>query len=142
MTLAPEQPDDPFQCAVCQSRFTKPVLLPCGHTFCKQCMVSWTRAQDSESGGYRRTIVCPICRAPFPKGSELKPNYALLLAMGVVEANEAAAKATVPPPQMNQMNAVPPAAAAAAASGGGEAPKAGAARGATAAGGSPKEAST
>ncbi|KAH0630426.1 hypothetical protein JD844_013441 [Phrynosoma platyrhinos] len=44
-------------CAVCLDLFTEPVLLGCGHCFCKKCITAFWDAQNSACS-------CPECRAP------------------------------------------------------------------------------
>ncbi|KAI9264734.1 PUA-like domain-containing protein [Sporodiniella umbellata] len=41
-----------LECAICCSRLTSPATTPCGHTFCKECLV---RSLDHHHS-------CPICR--------------------------------------------------------------------------------
>ncbi|KAK3808372.1 MAG: hypothetical protein J3Q66DRAFT_74823 [Benniella sp.] len=41
-----------LQCSVCQEYFIEPVSAPCGHTFCRACIL---QALDVSSG-------CPLCR--------------------------------------------------------------------------------
>ncbi|CAO3679419.1 unnamed protein product [Rhizopus stolonifer] len=53
----PEQDkiDQALECAICCTRFTLPTTTPCGHTFCKNCLV---RSLDHQSA-------CPFCREPL-----------------------------------------------------------------------------
>lgn len=44
--------DQALECAICCTRFTTPTTTPCGHTFCKKCLV---RSLDHQHA-------CPICR--------------------------------------------------------------------------------
>uniref|UniRef100_A0A0G4H758 RING-type domain-containing protein n=1 Tax=Chromera velia CCMP2878 TaxID=1169474 RepID=A0A0G4H758_9ALVE len=43
-----------LKCSICMEVFNSPSSLPCGHTFCEECIVSW---KASKIGG------CPHCRA-------------------------------------------------------------------------------
>jgi len=45
-------------CAVCRDQFVDPVILQCGHSFCRACIV---KNQAFGSGGCR----CPICRMSY-----------------------------------------------------------------------------
>ncbi|XP_066296957.1 uncharacterized protein [Branchiostoma lanceolatum] len=42
-----------FDCSICLQMFTRPKVLPCGHTFCKDCLVKYVK------GG--RSFKCPTC---------------------------------------------------------------------------------
>jgi hypothetical protein len=42
-------------CSLCHQQYTKPKLLPCLHTFCRQCIDSYTPAHSL-------AVVCPVCR--------------------------------------------------------------------------------
>ncbi|KAM6994648.1 tripartite motif containing 35-28 [Tautogolabrus adspersus] len=53
-------------CPVCQGIFRDPVLLPCSHTFCRDCL------QKSSQINTR----CPVCRAEFQEGQDVS-NRAL-----------------------------------------------------------------
>ena len=45
-------------CAVCCEIFTKPVRIPCGHTYCAGCIESWGKREKT----------CPICRKKIGNG--------------------------------------------------------------------------
>ncbi|XP_025080951.1 E3 ubiquitin-protein ligase TRIM33-like isoform X3 [Pomacea canaliculata] len=45
------------ECAVCTNDFTTPKILPCGHLFCRECVISW---MDSKSDAG-----CPLCTCPI-----------------------------------------------------------------------------
>ncbi|KAI9276099.1 hypothetical protein BY458DRAFT_532884 [Sporodiniella umbellata] len=47
--------DQALECAICCTRFTTPTTTPCGHTFCKNCLV---RSLDHQN-------YCPFCRDPL-----------------------------------------------------------------------------
>ena len=61
-------------CAVCWRDFTisiKPFLLPCGHSYCSECI-----------DGLR---TCPLCRRRIPNNYKIITNYSLL---SLIEKNE------------------------------------------------------
>ncbi|PVD22032.1 hypothetical protein C0Q70_17835 [Pomacea canaliculata] len=45
------------ECAVCTKDFTKPMILPCGHLLCRECVLS---CLDS-----KLDAGCPLCRCPI-----------------------------------------------------------------------------
>ena len=47
-------PAESLKCCICTDVFEQPVMLGCGHTFCKACVC-----------GDRRQRNCPQCRAPI-----------------------------------------------------------------------------
>lgn len=51
---------DDLICSVCHGLFQEPVLLTCGHSFCRVCV---SGASEGQSRG-----ICPICRTEFSKG--------------------------------------------------------------------------
>ncbi|XP_033985666.1 zinc-binding protein A33-like [Trematomus bernacchii] len=57
-----------FTCPVCCDIFRDPVVLLCGHSFCKHCLQQWWRQSALQS--------CPTCKGLFP--SE-QPPYNLAL---------------------------------------------------------------
>ncbi|XP_030604204.1 E3 ubiquitin/ISG15 ligase TRIM25-like isoform X2 [Archocentrus centrarchus] len=59
--------EDELICSICLSPFDCPVTIPCGHNFCRDCLLeSW---KDSYS--------CPQCRTVFDTKPELKKNTVL-----------------------------------------------------------------
>uniref|UniRef100_A0A3Q0SW02 RING-type domain-containing protein n=1 Tax=Amphilophus citrinellus TaxID=61819 RepID=A0A3Q0SW02_AMPCI len=59
--------EDELICSICLSPFDCPVTIPCGHNFCRDCLLeSW---KDSYS--------CPQCRTLFATKPELKKNTVL-----------------------------------------------------------------
>ncbi|XP_035678798.1 E3 ubiquitin-protein ligase TRIM17-like [Branchiostoma floridae] len=59
-------PEDSMSCGICLQPFKLPKILPCGHTFCEECLVEAAR------GGLR----CPTCRnvVPIKGGVAALPN--------------------------------------------------------------------
>jgi hypothetical protein len=60
-------------CCICYSTMTAEERLPCGHSFCLNCIHEWARTCRAS---FQR-IVCPICRRAFLH-SQLTPNEAAL----------------------------------------------------------------
>lgn len=48
-------------CPVCQGIFRDPMLLPCTHSFCQECLRSSQRVNNK----------CPVCRAEVQEGQEI-----------------------------------------------------------------------
>ncbi|XP_066440449.1 E3 ubiquitin/ISG15 ligase TRIM25-like [Eleutherodactylus coqui] len=59
-------------CSICLSTYTDPVMLRCGHNFCRVCIRCALDTQD-ESGVYS----CPECREEFQERPALMRNLAL-----------------------------------------------------------------
>lgn len=53
-------------CSVCYNIFSDPVLLPCSHSFCRECL----------KNSWRFHKTCPICRTKLKPGQEVT-NLAL-----------------------------------------------------------------
>ena len=49
-------------CVVCYEVLVDPDQLPCGHSYCKECVVQLREK--------RMSLSCPLCRAPLPPGAE------------------------------------------------------------------------
>lgn len=64
-------PEEPFQqelrCSVCRDIFKNPLLLPCTHSFCEECLQA-----SAKCSGNR----CPLCRQDFAEGQAI-PNRVL-----------------------------------------------------------------
>ncbi|XP_075198217.1 E3 ubiquitin/ISG15 ligase TRIM25-like [Anomaloglossus baeobatrachus] len=63
---------DELLCSICLSTYTDPVMLRCGHNFCRVCIDRALDTQD-ESGVYS----CPDCRERFQERPPLMRNIAL-----------------------------------------------------------------
>ncbi|XP_069619344.1 E3 ubiquitin/ISG15 ligase TRIM25-like [Ranitomeya imitator] len=59
-------------CSICLSTYTDPVMLRCGHNFCRVCIGRVLDTQD-ESGIYS----CPVCREEFQQRPTLMRNLYL-----------------------------------------------------------------
>uniref|UniRef100_A0A8C5KX86 RING-type E3 ubiquitin transferase n=1 Tax=Jaculus jaculus TaxID=51337 RepID=A0A8C5KX86_JACJA len=61
---------DQLQCPICLEVFKEPLMLQCGHSYCKDCLVSLSRRHlDAE-------LRCPVCRQSVD-GSSSPPNVSL-----------------------------------------------------------------
>lgn len=60
---------DQLQCPICLEVFKEPLMLQCGHSYCKGCLVSLSCHLDSE-------LRCPVCRREVD-GSSSPPNVSL-----------------------------------------------------------------
>uniref|UniRef100_A0A803JKY8 Uncharacterized protein n=1 Tax=Xenopus tropicalis TaxID=8364 RepID=A0A803JKY8_XENTR len=63
---------DQLTCPVCRGIYTDPVMLPCGHNFCRGCTGGALGAPGG-SGGYS----CPECRAEYEGPPDLPRNRTL-----------------------------------------------------------------
>lgn len=52
--------DSVLKCSICHDYLLHPITTPCGHTFCKRCLIQWMTSQRGE------TSTCPSCRYTFP----------------------------------------------------------------------------
>lgn len=71
---------DGFCCDICQSAIHKPVLLRCGHVFCKGCITRWSRSKTECN--------CPSCRVPFQASEANVVNEPLYQFIYVVSEQE------------------------------------------------------
>ncbi|KAM5331832.1 E3 ubiquitin-protein ligase TRIM50 isoform 3-T4 [Glossophaga mutica] len=62
--------EDRLQCPICLEVFKEPRMLQCGHSYCKDCLVSLSCHLDSE-------LRCPVCRQKVD-GSSSPPNLSLV----------------------------------------------------------------
>ncbi|KAL9976137.1 hypothetical protein ACROYT_G013392 [Oculina patagonica] len=55
--LRPKSAEENFTCPVCLEILESPILIPCGHTFCNDCLDSCENISGSAT--------CPVCRSGF-----------------------------------------------------------------------------
>ncbi|XP_078793317.1 E3 ubiquitin-protein ligase TRIM65 isoform X2 [Oryzias latipes] len=68
-----ESQNSNLTCAICLERFRIPVTIPCGHTFCKNCItLHWDSKRPSDAGPQ-----CPMCKEEFSTQPALKRNVSL-----------------------------------------------------------------
>ncbi|XP_015248525.1 PREDICTED: nuclear factor 7, ovary-like [Cyprinodon variegatus] len=59
--------DDNFCCSICLDVFTKPVSIPCGHTFCNNCIAkTWETVKT--------LYECPLCKETYYPKPMLRVN--------------------------------------------------------------------
>ncbi|XP_075199460.1 E3 ubiquitin/ISG15 ligase TRIM25-like [Anomaloglossus baeobatrachus] len=63
---------DELLCSICLSSYTDPVMLRCGHNFCRVCIDQALDTQDKS-----RVYFCPDCREKFQERPALMRNIAL-----------------------------------------------------------------
>ncbi|CAG5911882.1 unnamed protein product [Menidia menidia] len=68
-----ESQNSNLTCIICLDFFKYPVTIPCGHTFCKNCI---TKYWDSQSK-FDTVPQCPICKEEFSARPALKRNVSL-----------------------------------------------------------------
>ena len=61
---------DFITCEICQSIFKDPKILPCSHSFCKNCLIGWKKSNGEGS------FFCPKCRIPCSENIDnLKSDF-------------------------------------------------------------------
>ncbi|XP_016423875.1 E3 ubiquitin-protein ligase TRIM39-like [Sinocyclocheilus rhinocerous] len=62
--------NEELQCSICMHVFTDPVTTPCGHNFCKTCLIKcWTNTH---------ICFCPLCNETFIRRLDLEINTTLI----------------------------------------------------------------
>ncbi|KAI4789610.1 hypothetical protein KUCAC02_035138 [Chaenocephalus aceratus] len=65
--------DSNLTCIICFERFRIPVTIPCGHTFCEECIAKlWDTKSKADIG-----LQCPLCQEDFPVRPVLKRNVSM-----------------------------------------------------------------
>ncbi|EJK56749.1 hypothetical protein THAOC_23300 [Thalassiosira oceanica] len=54
------------ECGICLGEWTNPVRLPCGHSFCADCLSGWKPKHGFEQAEKGQRKRCPLCRAALP----------------------------------------------------------------------------
>ena len=62
-----------MKCSICQEIFIEPVVIECGHNFCKHCIKEWQK-NFIEANPYEEPCPCPDCRLVF---KTVYPNISL-----------------------------------------------------------------
>ncbi|XP_038158009.1 finTRIM family, member 82 [Cyprinodon tularosa] len=63
---------DYFSCSLCQNLLRDPVAIPCGHSFCMDCISGYWNEAD-----YTGIYICPQCKITFTQRPVLRPNATL-----------------------------------------------------------------
>lgn len=71
-TMADHTSPDYFSCSLCQNLLRDPVAIPCGHSFCMDCISGYWNEAD-----YTGIYICPQCKITFTQRPVLRPNATL-----------------------------------------------------------------
>ncbi|KAK3507667.1 hypothetical protein QTP70_032598 [Hemibagrus guttatus] len=63
---------DSWRCLICKEMLNEIVSIPCGHTFCKTCILFYW-----EKPSHEKDFSCPHCRKRFKTRPALKINMSL-----------------------------------------------------------------
>jgi len=87
--------DNITECPICTEVYVDPRVLPCGHTFCLQCIESM-----SNDKGPGDQLACPLCRKEFilPSSgvSDLPKNFFVVNFLQARESTSVESKKTGP----------------------------------------------
>lgn len=70
--MAEPMSPDYFSCPLCTELLRDPVAIPCGHSFCMDCISGYWNEAD-----YTGIYICPQCRITFTQRPVLRPNATL-----------------------------------------------------------------
>lgn len=70
--MADRTSPDYFSCTLCRSLLRDPVAIPCGHSFCMDCISGYWNEAD-----YTGIYICPQCKITFTQRPVLRPNATL-----------------------------------------------------------------
>jgi len=78
---------DALRCPICLDIFEEPKILPCGHSYCHECIEKLRKSDGIQSAS---GVCCPLCRdaSPMPTGG-YKTNYAAQNAISSLEKRKA-----------------------------------------------------
>ncbi|XP_064017866.1 E3 ubiquitin/ISG15 ligase TRIM25-like isoform X2 [Pogoniulus pusillus] len=65
--------ENELSCPICMCLYKSPVILSCGHSFCKQCIQKVLNTQQQSGAPYS----CPMCKIQLGPILELQKNYQL-----------------------------------------------------------------
>uniref|UniRef100_A0AAV2JCM4 Uncharacterized protein n=1 Tax=Knipowitschia caucasica TaxID=637954 RepID=A0AAV2JCM4_KNICA len=71
-TMADQTSPDYFNCSLCLNLLRDPVAIPCGHSFCMDCISGYWNEAD-----YTGIYICPQCKITFTQRPVLRPNATL-----------------------------------------------------------------
>ena len=58
-----------LECAICMDKFVDPCVLPCSHTFCRQCVIRHYECACQSTAAetvVEKVVSCPACRQTWP----------------------------------------------------------------------------
>ncbi|KAI4813846.1 hypothetical protein KUCAC02_003068 [Chaenocephalus aceratus] len=70
--MADHTSQDYFSCSLCVNLLRDPVAIPCGHSFCMDCISGYWNEAD-----YTGIYICPQCNITFTQRPVLRPNATL-----------------------------------------------------------------
>ncbi|KAM9729594.1 finTRIM family, member 82 [Menidia menidia] len=70
--MADQTSPDYFSCSLCLNLLRDPVAIPCGHSFCMDCISGYWNEAD-----YTGIYICPQCKITFTQRPVLRPNATL-----------------------------------------------------------------
>ncbi|XP_040007414.1 finTRIM family, member 82 [Xiphias gladius] len=70
--MADQTSPDYFSCSLCLNLLGDPVAIPCGHSFCMDCISGYWNEAD-----YTGIYICPQCKITFTQRPVLRPNATL-----------------------------------------------------------------
>lgn len=74
MDLTTSFTEDFLTCSICCKVYTRPVCLPCCHSFCEVCLQTFIRKSIEND----KKILCSICKKTFKSESRFEYDHALL----------------------------------------------------------------
>ncbi|KAM9788809.1 finTRIM family, member 82 [Neosynchiropus ocellatus] len=92
--MADHTSQDYFSCTLCHSLLRDPVAIPCGHSFCMDCISGYWNEAD-----YTGIYICPQCKITFTQRPVLRPNATL--SMVAEKIKKSGLNLNVSPSQVN-----------------------------------------